>query len=56
MGEVLADLKAAHGKHQRLIANQEGEGLNYPLLEADSYLQGAIEALTRAMSAGAEKK
>jgi len=54
MAEVLADMKLAHGKLQWVIASQGEESLNYPLLEADSYLQGAIEALTRAM-AGKEK-
>jgi hypothetical protein len=45
--EVLRGLKGARGRLQWLIANQGSAGLNYSLLETDSYLQQAIDALSR---------
>lgn len=50
--EVLGGLKRARGRLQWLIANQGSSALNYSLLETDSYLQQAIDALSRAVPGG----
>lgn len=54
VAEVLGGLKGARGRLQWLIANQGSAGLNYSLLETDSYLQQAIDALSRTLPGGAK--